>query len=65
MVVASTVASDKKSAGYHWEKDMRGHQRCSDRNQKRKAAMSFSNIIVVETYLGYYPVISKPREDVR
>lgn len=27
--------------------------------------MSLSNIIVVETYLGYYPVISKPREDVR
>lgn len=33
---------------------------------EKRAAMPLSNnIIVVETYLGYYPVISQSREDVR
>lgn len=37
---------------------------CSDGVQEGDATMPLNNI-VVETYLGYYPVISKPREDVR
>lgn len=58
----STVASDKKNVGYHDEEECR---LCSDkRDQEGDSAMPLNNI-VVETYLGYYPVISKPREDVR
>lgn len=37
-----------------------------DHEGEEKAAMpSSNNIIVFETYLGYYPVISQSREDVR
>lgn len=42
---------------------------CSDmidhEGEKRAAMPSSNNIIVFETYLGYYPVISQSREDVR
>lgn len=62
----STVASDQKNVGYHGRKGKKGYQWCSDRKEERKAVMPFNNnIIVLETYLGCYPVISKPREDVR
>lgn len=66
-VVVSTAASDQNNTGYHDEGkgDKRGYQECSDRMLKGKAVMPLNNIIVCETYLGYYPVISKPREDVR
>lgn len=37
-----------------------------DHEGGKRAAMPSSNkIIVFETYLGYYPVISQSREDVR
>lgn len=66
----SPLASDGMKAGYHGQKQTRrGNGMCSDmvdHEGEKKAVMPWSNnIIVFETYLGYYPVISQSREDVR
>lgn len=70
--VVAIVCRERRDEGpgYHWKKQTRrGNRKCSDmidhEGDRRAAMPSSNNIIVFETYLGYYPVISQSREDVR
>lgn len=54
------MGRSRQDEGMEWCSDMMDHK-----GDKRAAMPLSNNIIVFETYLGYYPVISQSREDVR